>query len=118
MLCQHCHQELPNTAKFCAYCGTPVGSDKPLPATANSDPATLNPATKEDIPWLAIIGFILSVFTGAIGFVVSIFAYTEIRKNHQKRGRRWAIAGMIVGSIGLAINVIALLSRYATVQTH
>ncbi len=117
MICKHCRQEIPDSAKFCAYCSTPVGEDKPLeqapapgsaPGIANTPQPQAQSAEEEKTPWIAIVGFVLALFTGLIGLIISVVAYIQIKKAHRKRGKGWAIAGIIVGALHLLPWVLAI----------
>lgn len=54
----------------------------------------------------AVVGFVLSFFFGLIGTIVCIVALTQIKKRGEK-GKGFAIAGIIIGSLGL-VTVLAV----------
>ncbi|MCL2869951.1 DUF4190 domain-containing protein [Candidatus Saccharibacteria bacterium] len=67
---------------------------------------------------LAIVGFILSFFTGVIGIVLSAVAYAQIRKTGEG-GKGLALAGIILGSILTIVGVIvAVAVSTAVIDTN
>jgi hypothetical protein len=48
---------------------------------------------------LAVWAFVLSFLLGPVGIVLSLMALHRFKKEHNKRGRGFAIAGLIIGII-------------------
>lgn len=85
---------------------TPETTPAPMPA-APAAPATETPAFSQPAPpaevkynTLAIVGFVLSFFTNLIGAIISLVSLSQIKKTGEK-GRGLAIAGAIIGFVGL-----------------
>ena len=57
---------------------------------------------------LALVGFILSFFMGPIGSLLCYFGLEEIKKNGEQ-GREFAVAGIIIGIVPIAIALFVLL---------
>jgi hypothetical protein len=56
---------------------------------------------------LALAGFITSlVCCGPVGLVLSIIGLSQINKNPQEGGKGLAIAGIIIGGIGIVVGII------------
>lgn len=56
---------------------------------------------------LALAGFITSlVCCSPVGLVLSIIGLSQINKNPQEGGKGLAIAGIIIGGIGIVVGII------------
>ncbi len=61
---------------------------------------------------LAIAGFVLSFFISLVGLVLSIIALNQINKsNGMQKGKGLAIAGIIIGALGMVFGALAFASR-------
>ena len=56
---------------------------------------------------ISIIGFVLSLFDGLIGLILSIVALVQINKSGEK-GKGLAIAGVIIGALRIVLTFILL----------
>ena len=56
---------------------------------------------------LALVGFIVSLACcGPVGMVLSIIGLSQINKNPNEGGKGLAIAGIIIGAIGMVVAII------------
>jgi hypothetical protein len=78
-------------------------SDRTLHPTATT-------VSTNGVNLLAILGFILSFPMNIVGLVLSIIALVQIRTTHE-RGKRLAIAGIIVGSFWIIVLAAALIAH-------
>lgn len=97
MFCENCGHELEDNAEICTYCGTRP-SKKP-----SGKPG--------EMCALAIVGFALSFFISIAGLICSVIAYRKCRDENLD-GKGFAIAGIIIGSLSLAIFLIFLISMF------
>ncbi len=56
---------------------------------------------------ISIIGFVLSIFDGLIGMILSIIALVQINKTGEK-GKGLAIAGIIISALRMIFTLILL----------
>ena len=68
-------------------------------------PATTAPGTAGRYNVLAIVGFILAFVFALAGLVVSIIAFSQIKKTGE-RGRGLAIAGIIIGLLSIVLGIL------------
>lgn len=129
MFCQACGKQIPDTAKFCEFCGKPTTATAPLPPAPPSAPAApVRPATPSApgpaMPAKSSGMAIGSLFCGIFGFLffpVSIVAVvlghisrSEIRKSAGRRkGAGMALAGLIMGYLGIAVIPILIIAAIA-----
>lgn len=88
---------------------------KQPPVQTKSEPAQPAVQVKKPTNTLAIVGLILAIFgllLPAVGLIVSIIALIQIKKNHDG-GRGIAIAGIVIGSILLFLQVAVVIAAYA-----
>ena len=94
MFCKNCGSQLDDRAVICPHCGIPVKDEYyPQPKGDNT---------------LAIVGFILSFFVPLAGLICSIVGLKKC-KNENAPNKGLAIAGIIISSISIAIEIIYLL---------
>ena len=86
--CKSCGAELVDDAVVCPKCGVAVGEMQ----------------TERKNNMLGVVGFVLSFFTGPIGFIVSLIGLIQGKKNGEKVG--FAIAGLILSSIEIVFAII------------
>jgi hypothetical protein len=61
---------------------------------------------------MAITGFVLSFFCGLLGLIFSSIALGQIkRSNGALRGGGLAIAGIVIASVGILLNLVVLAAR-------
>ena len=119
MYCPHCGKELADEVAFCPYCGKKLSSslqsettDKdelhetsPIPAPAPA-PAPTEPEKRRKCV-IALVGFCLAFEVPLAGLICSIIGL----KRCNARGESWrefAIAGIIISAVAMAIYVLAL----------
>ena len=78
--------------------------DQNTPATTNGTAARYNV--------LAIVGFILAFVFSLAGLVVSIIAFSQIKKTGE-RGRGLALAGVILSIVFMVISIIVSISVFS-----
>lgn len=119
--CTHCQSDLPVTAKFCPYCGTPVIQEEKHPLSSISNDTTLRPANKVESSNVSAkksrTALILwSMLFAVAGFVLILVVAPEL----QGRYGNWLIgyvdyqtaeswAAMIGGGVSLLLSGIFLL---------
>ena len=92
MFCKNCGKEIDDNAAICPHCGVVVNSAQFQPV-------------KQETNTIAIVGFILSFFTALIGLIVSCVGLKR-SKELGGNGRGFAIAGIIIGGLEIALIVI------------
>ncbi|NIJ05333.1 DUF4190 domain-containing protein [Frigoribacterium faeni] len=78
--------------------------DQNTPATANGTAARYNV--------LAIVGFILAFVFSLAGLVVSIIAFSQIKKTGE-RGRGLALAGIIISVVFMILSIVLSISVFS-----
>ena len=94
MFCKFCGHHLEDGQTVCDYCH----ADQLAPKK-----------TSDDRNILAIIGFVLSLFTALIGMIVSIIALVEAKSKYNGDGRAWAIAGIAIGATECELGIISII---------
>ena len=56
---------------------------------------------------------VLALVIGAGSIILGILALRQVRRSSALRGRGLAISGLIVGSLGVALTVVAMLAAFA-----
>lgn len=103
MFCTNCGKEINDNAVICPNCGVPTANLKQQSAPA---PAPVSETTNT----LAIVGFVLSFFTGLVGLIVSILGYNKSKEPEMNgSGRGFAIAGIAISSVELGIILITVI---------
>ena len=120
MYCPQCGKEHEEGAAFCPYCGKKLDA-APIPETKAEiteldEPPAASPApateTKPHKCVIALVGFCLAFEIPLAGLICSIIGY----KRCIARGESWkefALAGIIISAILLAISVIAVILEFA-----
>jgi uncharacterized membrane protein len=99
--CPNCGSERGDAA-FCSNCGASAPPPPP-PAGMPSAPA---PVVASGTNGLAIASFVCSLLCiSLVGVILGHIAMSQMKKNPQD-GRGLAIAGLVLGYIGLAVTVI------------
>lgn len=96
MFCKNCGKEIDDHAEICPYCGV-----RQAPAYA--------PQTKQPTCTLAVVGFVLSFFFSIPALICSIIARKKCREENLEGGG-FALAGIIISAISLAISLILIIS--------
>ena len=112
--CPRCAAPNIDSAVACAACGAPLSS---TPGTFGAQPP---PSVNPQIPGgeftprmngLAVAGFIFAFLCSIVGLPMSIVAYSQCKKsNGMLRGEGLALAGIIIGSVMIFINIVARLA--------
>ena len=122
--CNQCGAVVPAAARFCASCGAPVAAAQmpPMPPPAPQYPyaaADAAPSTGPRTNGLAIASMVLGiVWVYWIGSILAVIfghiALSQIRRTGGvQQGRGMAIAGVVLGWIGVATLVIVLIAAAA-----
>ncbi len=88
MYCRNCGQEINDNAVICPHCGVLV-NDTAL-------------QTKQETNSLALVGFILSFFTGLVGLILSCIGLSRSKRMNGD-GRGFAIAGIIISALEMVV---------------
>jgi hypothetical protein len=75
-------------------------------------PATTNTGGAARYNVLAIVGFILAFVFSLAGLIVSIIAFTQIKKTGE-RGRGLALAGIILSIVFMVISIVLSISVFS-----
>lgn len=115
MTCQNCGAQNAPTAAFCSGCaanlrtGMPMQQQMPMHAPM---PYPMGAPMQSRFSGMAITGFVLSFFCGLLGLIFSSIALGQIKKsNGALRGGGLAIAGIVIASVGLLLNILFLMVR-------
>ena len=103
--CTNCGTEVDSVARFCASCGTPT--DASVAAPRPGAPAVAQTRTNGfavasmvlGIVWVYAIGSILALVFGYI-------ARSQIRSDPTMRGQGMAIAGIVLGYVGIVGTIL------------
>ena len=98
MYCRNCGNEIHDDAVVCIHCGVPTSN--------NNQPQQQNYQQSNTI---AIVGFILSFFIALAGLICSIIGLQRANKELNGSGRGFAIAGIVISSISLAVAAIIVI---------
>ncbi len=116
MYCSHCGAQNAGNAATCRICGTALAAPGP-PYAGYAGPGPQPQVTQQQTSVLAIgslvasvCGLVICLFVGQIiGIILGHMARKEIRESGGRiTGDELAFAGIIVGWIGLALDVFAL----------
>jgi hypothetical protein len=118
--CPYCRQELENDAAQCPYCERWL--DPALDRTLNADsaPILLPPRA---LSGLAIASLVCGIFwvlgMGSVAaLILGYLALRQIRRDPLRvGGRRMAIAGVVLGCVGIAGTVLVLFLGYEIWKT-
>lgn len=111
MFCKHCGKEVNDNAIICPNCGVATDNYGKTPVNTESTPADNNNADKK-FNGLALAGMICAIagiiggnyilcIPSVVGLILSIFGIVKARQINSGHG--FALAGIIVGAIGLFI---------------
>ncbi len=117
--CANCGAEVSDGYAFCEKCGTPVNNAAPQPAPAGQ-PAYNQPygpaPVQEPGNGMATAGFVVSLVSflcctlgSPVGLILSIVGMTKA-KNVGGKGKGLAIAGIILGALGILAFIISLIA--------
>ncbi len=99
MYCKNCGKEVNDNAVVCPNCGAQIA---PFKNTEEKRTCTI-----------AIVGFVLSFFFAIAGLICSIIARKKCNEEGLEGGG-FALAGIIISAIELAVSVIAIIALVAT----
>lgn len=115
MYCSKCGKDVANGATFCDNCGNRLYNEQEQP-TQNTTNIYQQAVSKPKLNIMALVGFILGCvsflinFWGIVGMVALVFSivgFTQINNNGES-GKGFAIAGMILGAIGVIYGFVVL----------
>lgn len=135
MFCRNCGQELADKVAFCPHCGTQVGEIDVNPqyvgneqgngqnngqTCVNQHAPVQNNGLKSNV--LAVIGFVLSFFVPVVGvpiagLICSIIGFGKA-KNEGADRKGLALAGIIVGAVCSALQIIIGIVEYSTIMDY
>jgi hypothetical protein len=75
-------------------------------------PATTTPGASARYNVLSIVGFILAFVFSLAGLIVSIIAFSQIKKTGE-RGRGLALAGIILSAVFMVVGIIVSISAFS-----
>ena len=99
MFCKNCGREVNDNAVVCPNCGVQLAHFNNLPVKGTCT--------------LAIVGFILSFFFAIAGLICSIIARKKCNEEGLEGGG-FALAGIIISAIEIAIAVIVIIALVGT----
>lgn len=99
MYCKNCGNEIHDDAVVCIHCGVPTQNYNNQPQQQNYQQSNT----------MAIVGFILSFFIALAGLICSIIGLQRADNELNGNGRGFAIAGIVISSISLAVTVIVVI---------
>lgn len=102
MFCKNCGSQLDDDCLWCPHCGTQVGQ-RPTP-----HPYYQEPKEAQDSNAIGLVGFILSFVVAIAGLICSIIGLKNA-SNCGGKNRGFALAGIIISSVELAIEVLAII---------
>ena len=120
MTCAHCGTANADDAGYCVKCG------QPLPAAAAAHPAaprqqaTLKPTTNSLAIASLLLGF-LSLFPvfGILAVIFGHLARSQVRKSAgRQKGAGMALAGLILGYLGLGFILFVILVVIPSLNWH
>ena len=97
MFCKNCGSQIDDKAVICPHCGVAVRGSIAQSEGGNT---------------MAIVGFILSFFVAIAGLICSIIGYKK-SKNEGAPHKGFALAGIIISSVSMALAVIIVFSTFA-----
>ena len=106
--CTKCGKELKKEDIFCGYCGNQM-----IEETEDGEKVV----TVSKTNGLAVAGFVVSLasllinfwgITSVVGIILSAVALSQIKKTNES-GKGFALAGLIIGIIGIIIMFVAFL---------
>jgi len=113
--CSNCGAEVSDGFAFCEKCGTPVDGGAPQAAGAPVYNAQQSYAQPQDKNGLAIGGFVCSLvgflccqLVTPVGLILSIVGLSKAKKLNGA-GKGLAIAGIIIGAIGIALGILYII---------
>ena len=111
--CANCGAEVSDGFAFCEKCGTPVQA--PENQTPSYNAPQYGPAAKQESNGMAIGGFVCSLvgflccqLVTPVGLILSIIGLSK-SKQMNGSGKGLAIAGIIIGAIGVAIFILTII---------
>lgn len=105
MICSQCGTQLDASTRYCTHCGAPTT------AGSSSTPLPTVPGTSSSLNAFAVVSLVLGVLGGWLfALVFGYVGRTQIkRSNGRQRGSGLAIAGIVLGWIGVAATVVVVL---------
>ena len=112
MLCNHCGSQVPDGSTFCNRCGQVVSPEQSMSSTAGTLQEGLQRKNSSKAVASLITGVLFFILPSSIAAVVlGHIARREIRKSAGRlQGSGMALAGLIMGYIGLALPFILIIS--------
>ncbi len=98
MFCTKCGAQIQEGANYCSRCGTPVAATEVSAGEAAQ--CTSGMATASLV--CGIAGFFLGPLLSVLAIIFSIIALPHFGNNPALKGKGMAIAGLVLGMIGLA----------------
>ena len=111
--CANCGAEVSDGFAFCEKCGTPVQAPENQAPSYNAP--QYGPAAKQENNGMAIGGFVCSLvgflccqLVTPVGLILSIIGLSKA-KQMNGNGKGLAIAGIIIGAIGVAVFILTII---------
>jgi len=115
MFCPQCGEKNPDDSKFCSKCGEALTAAAAAPAAPAPAPAP-RAAAGEKTSGMAIAALVTGIagfiFFGILSILAIIFGAIGIRQTNKDpslKGRGMAVAGLVLGILGVAGGIIWLI---------
>lgn len=98
--------------------GAPAPNYPQQPQYPNYEPQQPQYYAAPSSKWngMAIAGFVCSFFFSLIGLVLSIIGYSQTKKSGE-RGGDFALAGIIISAVSLALSILAIILLFVVFGT-
>ena len=114
MVCKNCGTVQKNNQTHCHVCGAVVKEvnsytylPKPTFRAENMPKQKENSQDGSSTKILSVLGFVFSIMGYLVGFVLSLIALKKYKNQNNQSYRGFAVAGLVISSITLAISLIA-----------
>ncbi len=119
MYCHNCGKEIQDGSSYCSHCGAPQAGAPHYSRADTGWDETFRAAQEQaaGYDWWSLGGFALALLGigrvwGIVGLALSIYGLTNCRHTG-KKGRGFAVAGIIIGAVSAVLWVMVLLGLFS-----